>query len=97
MSSWAYETFGPTTVMRSATRMNTEVAELLTKLSMPIVYSSWSETETVRKECADIQITLYRVAESLGFSLTDEVDAKMAINRARKWKLDGSGCGQHVE
>lgn len=29
--------------------------------------------------------------------MQNEIDRKMAINRARRWKLDGSGCGQHEE
>jgi hypothetical protein len=29
--------------------------------------------------------------------LLEHVDAKMQVNRARKWRLDGNGHGQHVE
>lgn len=28
--------------------------------------------------------------------LAEEVDKKMVVNRARTWKLDGSGCGYHT-
>jgi hypothetical protein len=32
--------------------------------------------------------------ELRGFgTLEDEIDKKMAVNRARKWELDGTGCG----
>jgi hypothetical protein len=40
---------------------------------------------------------LHGIAHEHGVNLETEIDRKMAINRARKWKLDGSGCGQHVE
>jgi NTP pyrophosphatase (non-canonical NTP hydrolase) len=47
------------------------------------------------EELADVLICLYRVAEKLGVDIHAEVDRKMATNRRRKWKLDGSGCGYH--
>jgi NTP pyrophosphatase (non-canonical NTP hydrolase) len=40
---------------------------------------------------------LHDLAHEHGADLLVEIDRKMAINRARTWKLDGSGCGQHVE
>jgi len=39
---------------------------------------------------------LHRVCEAAGSTLAEEVDSKMAINRARTWNLDGSGHGYHV-
>ena len=41
--------------------------------------------------------TLYQIAHEHGVDLQAEIDRKMTINRARRWKLDGSGCGQHEE
>jgi hypothetical protein len=35
-------------------------------------------------------------AEGYGLSLDDAIDAKMGINRARQWNLDGTGHGYHV-
>jgi NTP pyrophosphatase (non-canonical NTP hydrolase) len=92
IASWAAETFGVSTPMRAATRMNEEVAELLSKLSIPD-----SDPQKIHEECADVMIVLCVLAARLGFDLMEEVQKKMAVNRARKWKLDGSGCGQHVE
>ncbi len=37
------------------------------------------------------------LAVSVGVDLPAAIDAKMAINRARKWTLDGRGHGQHTE
>lgn len=37
------------------------------------------------------------LAFSLGSSLQAEVEKKMARNRSRTWKRDGTGCGYHVK
>jgi hypothetical protein len=50
----------------------------------------------VRDECADIIITMFRVAEKLDFDLLKAVDCKMALNRERKWKVSPQGIGYHV-
>lgn len=43
-----------------------------------------------------IALSLDRLAVSAGGNLDDAVDAKMAINRARDWKLTDRGHGRHV-
>lgn len=48
------------------------------------------------KEAADVVILLHRLAGILGHDLYEQVDAKMVINRARKWKAAGDGTGGHV-
>ena len=40
---------------------------------------------------------LTAVCNLAGRDLGAEIDAKMAINRKRSWKLDGRGHGQHVD
>lgn len=40
---------------------------------------------------------LATLANLLGTTLQAEIDKKMAINRAREWKLDGTGHGYHVK
>ena len=89
---WAEHTFGLSTQIRAATRMNEEVAELLAKMSNATVSHS-----KIIEEVADVQIVLYVLAERLHMNLDAEVQNKMKVNRSRKWKLDGSGCGQHVD
>ena len=42
-------------------------------------------------------IWLMRLAGLAGFDLPAAIDAKMAINRVRKWNVDGRGHGDHVE
>ncbi|MDP3494582.1 MAG: nucleotide pyrophosphohydrolase [Hyphomonadaceae bacterium] len=48
------------------------------------------------REAADVVILLHRIAGILGHDLYEQVDAKMVINRARKWKTTGDGTGSHV-
>jgi hypothetical protein len=47
-------------------------------------------------EAADVVILLHRLAGLLGHELHELVDAKMEINRARRWKSAGDGTGGHV-
>lgn len=92
IGAWARETFGVSTPLRAATRMNEEVAELLAGMSI-----LGQDPRKIHEECADVLVVLFVLAERLGVDLMTEVQRKMAVNRARKWKLDGSGCGQHVD
>jgi NTP pyrophosphatase (non-canonical NTP hydrolase) len=48
------------------------------------------------REAADVVILLHRLAGILGHDLYEQVDAKMQVNRARKWKAAGDGTGGHV-
>lgn len=90
IARWAETTFGPATNLRVAVRANQEMAELLTALAQD------EQHPEALEEIADIYITLCRVAESLG-DLQAVVQDKMSVNRARTWKKDFTGCGQHVE
>ncbi len=48
------------------------------------------------REVADVVILLHRLVGLLGMELFEQVDAKMQVNRARKWKAAGDGTGGHV-
>lgn len=48
-------------------------------------------------EVADVQIVLAGIPGALGLEQADLVDAKMAVNRARRWSTAGDGHGQHVK
>jgi hypothetical protein len=52
--------------------------------------------EKIPAEAADVLIVLYGLAGLRGFDLHDEVDRKMAINRARRWAPRGDGTGYHI-
>ncbi len=50
----------------------------------------------IGREAADVAILLHRLVALAGLDLGDEVDAKMAVNRARTWRAAGDGTGGHV-
>jgi NTP pyrophosphatase (non-canonical NTP hydrolase) len=88
---WADETFGMTTSnIRIAARANEEMAELLRALSTNDVSPKAAE------EIADIVIILTRLARNLGTTVASEIDAKMQVNRLRRWMKDNTGHGYHV-
>jgi NTP pyrophosphatase (non-canonical NTP hydrolase) len=92
IAAWAQITFGPTVSnARTASRANEEMAELVAALTVDDRHPKAVE------EAADIVIVLFRLVEQLGGDLLAAVDAKMAINRARRWVADGSGHGRHVK
>lgn len=92
ITRWIEETFGPAgSNARVVARANEEMAELLKDVTSDDAHPN------LANEMADIVIILYRVATRLGVNLLEEVDKKMAVNRARAWDLDGTGCGYHVK
>lgn len=91
ISKWAVDTFGVAADDLSvAIRANTEMAELLRALAED------PEHPKAPEECADIIIVLMRIFERRGVNYHDVIDAKMQVNRARIWQLDGRGHGYHV-
>lgn len=91
ISAWCEQIFGPiTSHARIAARANEEMAELLKALT------SDDRHQKAAEEIADVFIVLYRLATRLGVNIHAEIDRKMAVNRAREWKLDGTGHGYHV-
>jgi NTP pyrophosphatase (non-canonical NTP hydrolase) len=92
ISRWADETFGPSgSNARAVARANREMSELLEHVTADDRHPEAAE------EVADIVICLYRIAARLGVDLHGEIDRKMVTNRARKWRLDGTGHGYHVK
>ena len=91
ISEWSKKTFGDSSAqpMVRATRMNIEVAELLSEIEH-------NQIEAAKVECADIFIVLAQVAEALGCDLMEEVQKKMDINEKRKWEQLEDGRHQHL-
>lgn len=88
ISKWGRETFGPPdSPERIAARLNEEFAEFMNAVLLG---------EDVESEAADILVVLYQYAQAKGFDLHEATDAKMLVNRARKWKVGEGGVGQHV-
>ena len=91
ISDWIEQTFGPVgSNARVVARANEEMAELIRSVTIDDNHPDLAE------EMADVVIVLYRAATRLGVDLHQEIDRKMAVNRGRKWQLDGSGCGYHT-
>ncbi|WP_404424444.1 MazG-like family protein [Thalassospira australica] len=87
---WAEGIFGPVTDPRAlVTRAMTEMKELDEAVSE-------RDRAEIGREAADVLILLYRLADQFGLDLDGEVQAKMAINRARQWSVKGDGTGSHV-
>lgn len=85
VTAWANETFGKAMTWTQIMRAKTEFDELLNV--------DLGDANKMAEEAADVCICLYRVIGTLD---PDAIDKKMAKNRARKWRVDGQGCAQHV-
>lgn len=94
---WAEETFGPATALSTAIRAQKELTELIEKLS-DSVHKREVDPLVIMEEVADVRIVLARVQRFFPGAPTAEEaeDAKMQVNRVRRWRLDGRGHGQHV-
>ena len=92
ITEWIETTFGSAgSNARVVARANEEMAEILRAVTID------DNHPQIVEEIADVFIVLYRVATRLGVDIHEEIDRKMAVNRTRKWTLDGSGCGYHVK
>lgn len=90
ITAWADATFGPATLETLFSRVDSEWCELLEACEK-------GDQRKMAVECADVYITMVRWLEYMGFDLHEEVDLKMGVNRARKWRVTAEGVGQHVE
>ena len=87
---WGDETFGKVSDLSAlVARARGELDELDQAIRT-------NDKAEIGREAADVVILLHRLVALAGMDLTAEVDAKMAVNRARKWKAAGDGTGGHV-
>jgi NTP pyrophosphatase (non-canonical NTP hydrolase) len=87
---WGDETFGKVSDLSAlVARARGELDELDQAIEA-------NDTAEIGREAADVVILLHRLVTLAGMDLSAEVDAKMAVNRARKWKAAGDGTGGHV-
>lgn len=86
IAGWCEQTFGPCIPARVAKRASEEMRELIDETAEA---ADW--TDKAREEAADVAICLSRVP-----GIWEAVERKMAINRAREWRLMGDGTGYHV-
>lgn len=89
ISTWAEETFGPAkNPVLLVDRALVELHELKEAVES-------GNVADIGKETADVMILLYRLMQHHGLDINDEIDKKMRINRARSWRTNGDGTGNH--
>jgi hypothetical protein len=93
VTTWADDTFGPATLTVQLRRAYEEMDELATLADRMTLGLEPDSPAKLAEEAADIVICLYRF---IGHTDPLAIEKKMAINRKREWKVDGSGCAQHV-
>jgi NTP pyrophosphatase (non-canonical NTP hydrolase) len=87
---WGDETFGKVSDLSAlVARARGELDELDQAIRA-------NDKAEIGREAADVVILLHRLVALTGLDLAAEVDAKMAVNRARRWKAAGDGTGGHV-
>jgi len=74
-----------------------EIEDAVVSVLEKEVLNKGFKPEKIPGEVADVLIVLYGVAGMRGIDLNVEVDKKMVINRARKWKANGDGTGYHIK
>jgi hypothetical protein len=90
--AWADVTFGPvTSALSIGQRAMLEMDELILALAEDDGHPKATE------EAADVIIILMRLFASRGEDFMDVVSRKMVVNRAREWRLTGTGHGFHVK
>ena len=89
ITQWGDATFGAVsdlTVLTQRARIEFEELEHAVRAG---------DVDEIGHEAADIVILLHRLVGLMGRDLNEEVDAKMMINRQRRWRPSGDGVGQH--
>jgi len=91
MALWAEQIFGPVSEPLSLVgRASVELEELAEAVLD-------RDREEIGREAADVVILLSRLMHEFDLTLDEEVNKKMAINRARKWVPAGDGTGAHIK
>jgi len=91
IAAWGTETFGPVADLAVLTaRARLEFDELDHAVRS-------GDVEEIGREAADVVILLHRLCGLVGKDLAEEIDAKMQINRSRRWIVSGDGVGRHIE
>jgi NTP pyrophosphatase (non-canonical NTP hydrolase) len=88
--AWGEATFGP------APRLAALVARARLELDELEQAVAANDAAEIGREAADVAILLHRLVALSGADLAEQVDAKMAVNRARTWCAAGDGTGTHA-
>ncbi len=108
IGEWSIDTFGPLTSHRvQAKRLLQEVVELCHDAGLTareahhivdaLLVEPQPQPDDIPKEMADCEIVLRQWAHRFAIVLQEQVDAKMPVNRARRWFLNGDGTGRHLK
>jgi NTP pyrophosphatase (non-canonical NTP hydrolase) len=87
---WGDATFGE---VRDLSALVARARGELDELAQAVAIGDLAE---VGREASDVVILLHRLVALAGMDLNEQVDAKMAVNRARTWRAAGDGTGGHV-
>ena len=93
IGAWGDATFPTSTFISVASHFEEEAAEFLAEIR------SGESVDAVLNELADCAILLIQFAHKNGFDLSQVIERKMAINRARTWNTtpEPEGHFKHVE
>ena len=87
---WGDATFGEVKDLAALVqRARGELDELLAAVQA-------GDKAEIGREAADVVILLHRLVALAGMDLSEQVDAKMQVNRGRTWRAAGDGTGGHV-
>jgi NTP pyrophosphatase (non-canonical NTP hydrolase) len=86
-----------TDVMRTTAAQLEKAGAVMSLLGGLLDVSDSPDLDKVPEEMADCEIVLRVLAQRRGVDLQAEVDRKMAVNRSRRWAVDGDGTGYHVK
>lgn len=89
ISKWAFQEFGQGPLSNYGLRALREMVELVIELQK-------GDLEKAKEELSGVDICLDRLSFNLDHDRRAGVDAKMKVNRARKWKSNGDGTGSHI-
>ena len=81
--------------LADCTLLNRDFARLVDLLRPEVEWAS-GEAQNKRYLVKSIERLLLSSAKAAGIDLQAVIDAKMAVNRERRWVLKGNGTGQHV-
>lgn len=99
VAAWQLETFGDAATPHGAVEhLRREANEVWSHFWRDGVRIEVDEVDRdeVAEECADVFFLLVQLATTIGISLADAVDSKLAKNKRRKWKKpDASGVVEH--
>ncbi len=90
ITEWADSVGIKPDIWRAVTRAREEMQEALDDIAN-------GDIAAAGVELADVVICLHVAASRMGVDLQSAIDAKMTINRSRKWRVDPTGCAYHVK